>query len=153
MKPPLFSCAPISRVLYPLQGDHHSSVALLAQAIELPTRTLLRLAASDADRATGSPYSALHPPAGYLARTVTRSGGGLLPHLFTLTPLLGRFFSVALLVWLEQPARIFSGRWPVGARTFLGLAAAVVWCIGYIGVGGRIGKLLRSCAAVFDFMG
>lgn len=80
---------------------------------------------------------------------ITAASGRLLPYLFTRSVSLRWFFSVALLVWREPPARIFSGRWHVGARTFLEVSSAVVWCrvlIGATGMGGKgDGRLWDGC--------
>ncbi len=87
-----------------------------------------------------------------LARLIAESGGGLLPHLFTRSCLRRWFFSVALLVWLERPARIFSGRWLGGARTFLErVTLAVTPCRGVIGNALEMGKGVQGFA--WEFLG
>jgi len=69
-------------------------------------------------RATSAPLFGLAPKGVYRARPVTRIGGGLLPHLFTLTcPKAGGLFSVALSVGsprlgVTQPSALWSPDFP-----------------------------------------
>lgn len=76
----------------------------------------------DAGRAAGSPYSALHPPAGCRARRIAADGGGLLLHRFTRSPLPGWFVfcgPVGLPYKDKEP-----GRYPAGGPWVPGLSSA-----------------------------
>lgn len=89
----------VSRVLFPelfVQGNGHSSKALVTQHLKQPTRELR------ADNPTYAPLFGLAPDGVYQALNVTIETGELLPHRFTLTPADmqkiggGGLFSVAL---------------------------------------------------------
>lgn len=70
--------------------DNHSSRRIVANTLKQPTRTL-----------SGQPIEFLFGLATcgvYLAMNCCQSCGGLLPHRFTLTYIIGGLFSVALVV-------------------------------------------------------
>ena len=77
----------VSRVLFPelfVQGNGHSSKALVTQHLKQPTRELR------AGNPTYAPLFGLAPDGVYQALNVTIETGELLPHRFTLTHLYGR---------------------------------------------------------------
>lgn len=91
----------------------------------------------DAGRAAGSPYSALHPPAGCRARPFTRDGGGLLPHRFTRSPALTGVVCFLWPCWSARGAQPglspAGGPWVPGLSSAPVTGAAVVWCLAVIG--------------------
>ena len=100
--------APVSRVLFPVRGDDHSSGPAIA-------RRLVRPNPRDYERAA-------HPPIwpctgwGLACARGHPLAGGLLPHHFTLT-LSGGLFSVPLSA--DHSAPSLTAILPYGARTFL----------------------------------
>src|SRR5690606_23213176 len=90
---------------YPQASDGPPSSACAGQ--RRPARTLLGLA----------------PGGVYLAASVTRGAGGLLPHRFTLTEFAARANSAVCFLWpfpAGPPGLLLATTLPCGVRTFLG---------------------------------
>lgn len=103
----------ISRVLFRLRGDSHSSRPAIAHWLKQPTR--LHTRATQCEGLFG-----LAPGGVYLAIDCYQPSGALLPHPFTLTcarrP--SAVFSLLHLSWARAPQAL-PGTLLYGARTFL----------------------------------
>ena len=115
------AAGPVSRILSVLRRDGHSSGPRITARLKRPTRRLLR---TEPARIPGEPRSlpiwscsvwGLPCPLHYC------NGGALLPHLFTLTPLPGRyvFCGTSRQPGLNPASRTLSGTLLCGVRTFL----------------------------------
>src|SRR5262245_13024317 len=114
----------VSRVLFPralTREDGHLSGTVVADRLEQPTRGSPLLALGGLlVWVTPRRLFGLAPTGGYRATIRCRWCGGLLPHLFTLTPACAR--AVSFLWPCPSPggAQVLPGSLPCGARTFLG---------------------------------
>ena len=108
---------PVSRILFLLRGENHSSAARIAAAVEQPTQTLV----TDTGESMASLFG-LAPQGVCRAVDTHVRRGALLPHRFTLTSdvlrrPIGGLFSVALSVAsprlaVSQPAARRSSDFP-----------------------------------------
>jgi hypothetical protein len=109
---------PISRVLYPLLGDDHSSRRAVTNTLK--RRTRVRGQHPLPACAGGTPISSCSRW-GLPCRCCYQQRGALLPHLFTLTSPLAR--EAVCFLWhfpLGYPRRALPATVLAGARTFLG---------------------------------
>src|ERR1043165_33647 len=116
---------PVSRILFPLRGEDHSSVTRVAAVIEQPTRKLIA--------GTGGPMASLFglaPQGVYRAVAAHAGRGALLPHRFTLASFPWRSRASersAVCFLLHFPSRRrawpLASLLPVRVRTFLQLLA------------------------------
>ena len=114
----------VSRILFSLPSEDHSSVTRVAAVIEQPTRKLVAV--------TGGTIASLFglAPQGVCRAVAAHAGrGALLPHHFTLTSdTLAHTGGGIFLLHFPSPhdAWTLSSLLPVGVRTFLHLAMAIL---------------------------